>query len=331
MGLTLEDLMNPKMSKVTKSTDGLVILIYGRGGLGKTPVATKMDKPFYLAFGKSGLSGINNTPFQPIMSWSEFKQFNKILCNKKNFDSLHEKYHTIILDEMEILYKYCEEYVASTEGVRKIKEGNGGYGLWGDLKDEWEREILQIIGSGFCVMFILHSQENDDGKAMPVGDAKRMLPILMNHSEIIGYVLSNGADPETGRQIHSSLMLVDTPEYFARTRNEYFDPYIPDFTAENLVNAYYTAIERQEKAEGVKPISVEEKDDIFTQKRIPFEELMGKVQVALEKMCNEGRQEEAVDIIENVLGSGKKVSACTEKQYEAVSVILANLEEALMN
>ena len=32
------------------------------------------------------------------------------------------------------LSKYCEQYVASTEGVRKIKEGNGGYGLWGDLK-----------------------------------------------------------------------------------------------------------------------------------------------------------------------------------------------------
>ena len=327
--MTLDNLLNPEVSRVTRSTDGLVIMIYGQGGLGKTPVATKMEKPFYLAFGKSGLSGINNVPFQPILDWAEFKQFNKLLCNRKNFDVLHEKYHTIILDEMEVLYKYCEEYVASTEGVRKIKEGNGGYGLWGDLKDEWEREMLRIIGSGYCVMFILHAQVDDTGKARPVGDAKRMLPILTNHSEIIGYVASNGADQETGRQIHSSLMLVDTPEWFARTRNEYFDPYIPDFTAENLVNAYYTALDRQEKTEGVTPMTKEEKDALFTKKDIPFEALMQQVSDAIEKLCELGRDAEAVDIIENTLGAGKKVSSCTEKQYQAVSIILSDLQEAL--
>ncbi len=327
--MTLDELLNPEVSKVTRSTENLVITIYGRGGLGKTPVATKMEKPFYLAFGKSGLSGLNNVPYKSIMSWSEFKQFNKILCNKKNYDTLHEQYHTIILDEMEILYRYCEEYVASIEGVRKIKEGNGGYGLWGDLKEEWEREMLRIIGSGFCIVFILHSQTDDTGKAFPVGDPKRMLPILTNHSEIIGYVRSNGADPETGRQIHSSLMLVDTPECFARTRNEYFDPYIEDFTAENLVKAYYDALDRQEKAEGVKPITVDEKDKIFERTQIPFDDLMKQVQSAIEKMCAAGRQNDAVDIIENTLGAGKKVSACTEKQYQAVTVILGDLLEAL--
>lgn len=327
--ITLDELLNPQVSKVARSTDNLVITIYGRGGLGKTPVAVSMDKPYYLAFGKYGLSGINNVPYKPLMSWADFKQFNKILCNAKNYEALHEKFHTIILDEMEILYKYCEEYVASIEGVRKIKEGNGGYGLWGDLKDEWEREILRIIGSGFCIIFILHAQQNDEGKMLPVGDPKRMLPILTNHSDIIGYVQSNGADPETGKQIHSSLMLVDTPEYFARTRNEYFDPYIADFTAENLVKAYYDALERQEKAEGVTPITKEEKDKEFAQDRMPFSELMNNVQSTIEQMCAAGRQEEVVDIIENTLGTGKKVSACTEKQYQAVSVILGDLQEAL--
>ena len=115
----LDSILNPQVSRVSKSTDGLVITTYGYGGIGKTPVATKMEKPYYLAFGKSGLSGINNVPFQSIMSWADFKKFNKVFTDPKNFDALHSKFQTIILDELEILYTYCEKYVANSEGVNK--------------------------------------------------------------------------------------------------------------------------------------------------------------------------------------------------------------------
>ena len=73
----------------------------------------------------------------------------------------------------------------------------------------------------------------------------------------------------------------------------------------------------------------EEKDALFTKKEIPFEDLMQQVSDAIEKLCELGRDAEAVDIIESTLGAGKKVSACTEKQYQAVSVILSDLQEAL--
>lgn len=327
---SLDDLLNPTVSRVAKSTDGLVITIYGYGGLGKTPVATKMEKPYYLAFGKSGLSGINNVPFKSIMSWSEFKKFNKTLTNPKNFAALHEKFQTIILDEMEVLYGYCEKYVANSEGVNKIKEGNGGYGLWKDLATEWESELLKIIGSGFCVMFILHTAPDDTGRQFPVGDVKRMLPILLNHSEIIGYVKGNGVDQDTGRPIHSSLMLAGTPEHFARTRNEYFDPVIEDFTAANLIQAYYDAIERQEKAEGVTAVSKEERDKMFEKPKRDFKELMNEIMnVGNQVVAKYGSKEKLTEIVESVLGKGALVSACTPKQQEAVEVILNELKELL--
>lgn len=329
MGYSLDNLLNPEVSKVTRSTDNLSITIYGARGQGKTPVAAKMDKPFYFAFGKSGLSGINNVRFEPVQSWADFKSLVKLFSTKKNYEQLHEIYHTLILDELEILYKYCEQYVANTEGVRKIKEGNGGYGLWGDLKDEWENEIMKIIGSGFCVMFILHAGTDDNGKIMPVGDQKRMLPILLNHSDIIGYVKGNGSDPETGRPIHSSLMLADTNEYFARTRNEYFQPMIEDYTAENLIKAYYDALDRQEEAEGTATITKEEQDNIYQKKKIPFEELMEQVAEKIDSLVAAKKNEEIVDIVEKTLGKGGKVSQCTPRQYEAVEVILADLTEAL--
>lgn len=326
----LDSILNPQVSRVSKSTDGLVITTYGYGGIGKTPVATKMEKPYYLAFGKSGLSGINNVPFQSIMSWADFKKFNKVFTDPKNFEALHSKFQTIILDELEILYTYCEKYVANSEGVNKIKEGNGGYGLWQDLKNEWEAEILKIIGSGFCVMFILHTAPDDTGRQFPVGDVKRMLPILINHSDVVGYVKGNGVDPDTGKPIHSSLMLAGTPEYFARTRNEYFDPMIEDYTAENLVKAYYTAIERQEKADGVAAISKDERDKMFETEKVDFDTLMEEVMnVGVEVVEKYGSKEKLTEIVENVLGKGALVSNCTPKQQEAVEVILSELKSLL--
>lgn len=326
----LDSILNPQVSRVSKSTDGLVITTYGHGGLGKTPVATKMEKPYYLAFGKSGLSGINNVPFQSIMSWSDFKKFNKVFTDPKNFEALHDKFQTIILDELEILYTYCEKYVANSEGVNKIKEGNGGYGLWQDLKNEWEAEILKIIGSGFCVMFILHTAPDETGRQFPVGDVKRMLPILINHSDVVGYVKGNGVDPDTGKPIHSSLMLASTAEYFARTRNEYFDPMIEDYTAENLVKAYYTAIERQEKADGVAAISKDERDKMFETEKVDFDTLMEEVMnVGVEVVEKYGSKEKLTEIVESVLGKGALVSNCTPKQQEAVEVILSELKSLL--
>ena len=327
--LDINDILNPQESRVAKSTDNLIITIYGKNGVGKTPVATKMEKPFYLAFGKSGLSGINGVPFQPIKSWAEFRNFVKLFTSPDNYDILHEKYQTLILDEMEILYKYCENYVSRTNGVNKIKEGNGGYGLWSDLKDEWESEMMKIIGSGFCVIFILHAAPDETGMYFPVGDVKRMLPILMNHSEIIGYVNPNGVDMDTGKPIHSSLMLTGTDEYFARTRNDYFETSIEDFTAQNLVKAYYNALDRQAEAEGVTPVTKQEQDKMYETEEIDFDVLMSKVQSAGEQVVSKLGKEALTEVVESVLGQGGMVSKCTAKQIEAVKVILDELESLL--
>lgn len=326
MGFTLDELLEPELSRVAKDTNGLVCTIYGLGGLGKTPQAVAMEKPYYLAFGKSGLSGINNVPFKSIMSWGDFKSFVKLFT--KNIDAFHEKFQTIVLDEMEILWSYCEKYVANSEGVNKIKEGNGGFGLWKDLKEEWESEIFKLIGSGFCVMIILHAAPDDNGRMFPVGDVKRMLPIIINHSEIVGYVKSNGID-ENGKTIHSSLMLAGSDEYFARTRNEYFEPCIEDFTANNLVQAYYDALDKQAKAEGTETVTRAEQNKMYETKTRSFDDIMNELNEVGPQVAEKLGRDTLTEVVERTLGVGAKVSQCTEKQKEACEVILSDLKDIL--
>ena len=52
------DFAKPLVSKITANLDGVAILIWGSNGTGKTPVATDMEKPYYLAFESKNLMPI---------------------------------------------------------------------------------------------------------------------------------------------------------------------------------------------------------------------------------------------------------------------------------
>lgn len=324
---SLEALMNPEVSRVARDTNGLIITLFGPNGTGKTAQMVRMEKPFYLSLGQTGLSGINNIPFAPINSWSDFKAFTKTFCDHKNYSLLHEQYQTIIIDELEILWRYLTKYICAANGVAKIEDipYGGGYNK---RQEEWEDEMLKLIGSRFCLVVILHSTSDENGRAIPMLD-KRGLPIFMNHSEIICYAKPQPINKDTGKAGHSSLLFANTDEAFARTHNEYFVPMIEDFTAENLINAYYEAIDRQEAAEGVKAISREEKNKKYETEVLDFEKLMGEVQEAGGLVAEKFGREKITEIVEKTLGAGALVSNCGPRQAEQVRVILSDLQDLL--
>ena len=127
----LADLGIPvKQSKVTDSLDNLIITIYGGNGTGKTVQASKFEKPLFFAFGRSGLTGLPGVNFISVKSWSDWKKYVRQFEDPKNYEDLKADVQTIVLDEIEILYKYCETYVAATNEASSIRSGNSGYGLW---------------------------------------------------------------------------------------------------------------------------------------------------------------------------------------------------------
>ena len=329
------DAMAPQVSRVTRTLDNFVVMYYGYGGLGKTPVACDFPNPIYFAFGKSGLSGLNDVRFYSIKSWAEFRKYVNFFADPKNYTDLHDnpdesqRVQTIILDELEVAFQYLETYLCSTQGVGKIGEMNNGYGGWKELEDEWTKMLLKLFGSGFSIINILHTSTlSDSTKQYPAGN-KRMLPVILNHSDVIGYVKGNGLDAD-GKPVHSSLILTDCDECFARTRNEYIamvHPTIEDFTAENLIQAYFDGIDAQAKAEGIKPVTKKEQDAMFEgEKKISFEELMEETTTLCADVCEKVNKDKVYDIIENVLGKDKKLSGCKEKNYEAVRVIRDELK-----
>jgi hypothetical protein len=322
MSANVFDIFNPQISVVAKGLEGKTIMIYGGNNLGKTKQSTRMKKPFYLPFEK-GVNAISGVPFVPINSWADFKKVNKQLTSVATVDKAKEMYNTIIFDEVEASAKYCQKYINGVYGVSRLKDGNEGFGLWKEYETEYWTEINQLVGAGYTVVFIAHETESKDGAIFPKGDKRAVAPIIDN-CDIVVYLHSNGVD-EDGKVINSSGYLAQTDKYFARSKFDYIDTKIDNFTAENLENAIIQAIERQEKAEGVKAVSFQEQKIIYESEKIDFDVLMADIGKVGEKFINSNKTNELVDIVEKHLGKGKKVSECTKLQVEVVSIILNDL------
>lgn len=322
----MSDIFNPQVSVVAKGLEGKRIMIYGSNNLGKTKQATRMKKPFYLPFEK-GVNAISGVPFVPINTWADFKKVNKQLTSPATVEKAKELYNTIIFDEVEASAKYCQRYINGLYGVSRIKDGNDGFGLWKEYETEYWEEINKLTGAGYTIIFIAHKTENKDGIVMPKGDKRALEPIVDN-CDIVVYVKSNGVD-ENGKVINSSGYLAQTDEFFARSRFDYIDTYIENFTAENLETVVIEAIKRQEEAEGITAVSFNEQKAAFESEKMDFNELMEKIGKAGEKFIEADKADLLVEIVEKHLGKGKKVSECTKGQIEVVSVIYDDLIDTI--
>ncbi|WP_047474329.1 ATP-binding protein [Bacillus siamensis] len=318
------DIFNPQVSVVAKGLEGKVITIYGSNNLGKTKQSTRMKKPLYLPFEK-GLNAIAGVKFMAINSWADFKKVNKQLT--KNAEKAKETYQTIIVDEVDAFAKYATRYVCEQYDVERIKDGNDGFGLWKEYETEVWEEINKLIGVGFTVIFIAHAAEDKKGKVYPKGD-KRVLAPVIDNSDIVLYLSSNGVD-EDRKVIKSSAWLAETKEHFARSRFDYIDTYLPEFTAENLEKAIIEAVERQEEAEGIVAVTYEEQKQNNASEELDYDALMEQIKEVGIKLNGEGRLEEVNEITEKHLGKGVKVTECSRKQVNVMSVILDDLKDLL--
>lgn len=325
------DIFNPVVSTVSHDMAGKTILVYGSNRTGKTKQLTRLPKPYYLAFEK-GLNGIAGIPFAPIQKWSDFVKINKQLTNVKTLEQAKSMYRTIVFDTVQAAALMCEDFICQMYEVNRIKDGNKGYGLFKEYATEFAKQINLLTSCGYTVAFISHEgtrtfqdeKGEDYDKIYPAGD-KRSIDPICDLVDIIGFVSVNGVD-ENGKEIKSSLYTVNTKEYHAGTRFDYFPGYIEEFTAENLQKAIAEAVKQQEEFEGIKTVDFKTQSSQYENKELTFEELQEKIKSIAIKLNDVDRMEEYKEIVENNLGVGKLVSGATKKQQQQLELILNALE-----
>lgn len=319
------DIFNPTVSVVAKGLEGKVILLVGSNSVGKTRQATRMKKPFVLAFEK-GINAISGVPYANIEKWSDFKKVNRQLTGKDK-EKARETYDTVIFDTVDAAALMNEKYVAGQHGATDIASGNGGYGLWKQLEAEFYEQIALLTGAGYTVVFIGHVERDKDTEQMiPKGD-KRSMGIVRDIADIVVYLESNGVDEE-GNVIKSTGYVRETPEYFARSRFDLMPNVIDPFTAENLEEAIRIGIEREEEAGGT-TVSYDEFVEQNTGEALVFSELKERI-VKMGQAFNEiGEVDVYTQALADTFNSGEFMHTddLSEKQVEAMSVFIDEMTE----
>lgn len=319
------DIFNPTVSVVAKGLEGKVILLVGSNSVGKTRQATRMKKPFVLAFEK-GINAISGVPYANIEKWSDFKKVNRQLTGKDK-EKARETYDTIIFDTVDAAALMNEKYVAGQHGATDIASGNGGFGLWKQLEAEFYEQIALLTGAGYTVVFIGHvERDKDTDQMIPKGD-KRSMGIVRDIADIVVYLESNGVDEE-GNVIKSTGYVRETPEYFARSRFDLMPNVIDPFTAENLEEAIRIGIEREEEAGGT-TVSYDEFVEQNTGETLVFSELKERI-VKMGQAFNEiGEVDVYTQALADTFNSGEFMHTddLSEKQVEAMSVFIDEMSE----
>jgi hypothetical protein len=316
-----------KISKISPDLRGKSIVIYGGNNVGKTTQASKFKNPIFMPFEK-GMNAISGSLVLRNTNWVDVTRNVKKLSEKKFLDVLKNDQITIIWDGFERAGLYCQKFIEQKYDVFDVAEGKGGYGLWTQYEKEFWTQVDKLLGLGYTVVFIGHADENRMKKKIyPKGDKRCVSPIVDN-ADIVVYLESNGTD-KNGTEIMSSGYMVETQDFFARSRFPYVEKVMEEFSAENLEQLIVDGIKKQLESEGSVGVSFSEQQEIYKSDEVEYADLIKEIGQLYTKMIGLDAISDYKKIVDKNLGNGIIVSKTSETQIEPLMSIRDSLLEVI--
>ena len=245
--------------RITKTVEGKYNLFYGLPKIGKTTLVTKFPKSLLLAC-EPGYNALDNIMVVPIHNWEDFISIKKQLCL---MPELKEKYATIAIDTVDILWKYVLAKVMNDHSVTKI--GDIPYGQGYSLSEEEFRSTLSdLANAGYGINFVTHSQTKINKEATAAAQAKaeqngskelvepiyQIKPSLQDKPfDIVNKLVDNICYIHRRPNEKPLLFFRETPTFWAGSRYHYIKKGI-EFSYENFLTAVNDAVDAQIAAGG---------------------------------------------------------------------------------
>lgn len=250
-----------------------------------------------------------------------------------------ERFHSIIIDTIDIAAAACEKYIIAQAGVDTLNQIPYGQG-WTRVKRELEDTFRSITQLGYAVLFISHDKDKtftrQDGTQY-----NQTVPTLGNsYNEIIKDMVDIYAyahmvtRDEKSKRVLTLRSLDNTIDCGGRFK--YMPPEV-DFTYDALVEALNSAIDEEAKHNNGQYVTndreVTEKEELNFDQLI--EEFNSTIKTLAENVGDEKMKSyyapRITEIIEKELGKGKKINNATRSQAEQVAIIVFELKELINN
>lgn len=310
-------------NKVSRDLSGYITYIYGPGGAGKTTFGVQAPGALLLAF-ERGYNALPGVLAQDITTWGQMKEVLRELKKPE----VKAAFKTIIVDTVDIASVLCEKYICSQLGIENIGDGGWSTNGWAKVKREWEQTFRAITMDGYAVVFISHSKDKTF-KPKNGNEYNQIVPscstayneIIKNMADIMGYIDVNGNERK---------LVLRSPDgsIDCKCRFKHIAPVI-DFSYQSLVNALNDAIDKEAAETGNKFVT-NERAAVAATVEYDYEALMTEFSTIAGDLMNKNQTKYGpliTQIIDRILGRGKKISDTTPDQAEFVYLILQEVKE----
>lgn len=317
------DLLALQPSVISRDLAGKYILLAGEQKIGKTEFCTMCDDVLICAT-EIGTNAKPGNYVQPITTWSDFK----LVCRQLKKPEVKEKFKTVAIDTITILYSLCETFICAQNGVQNISDIPYGAGYVA-LSKEFESALRDITMMGYALIMTCHLKEtqiNDDDEK-PVYSYKpnlnnRCLSIVNSLVDIIGIITKEW---DASGECKRYLITRSTPTIAAGSRFKYLDAKIP-FGYKELVDAVGRAIDKEAQKTG--SVVVEHAAPII-ETSYSYEELRNEAMVLWEKLvkADEKNADRILKKAEIQFGRPIRLSEITEGQEQPYALLVEEMRE----
>lgn len=313
------DIFSLEEQKVSKDINSYTTLIYGTPKIGKTTFLTSLydKKRTLLIATEKGYKAIPGVKAQDCGKWADFMKIVQQLENPK----AKEFYDVVIIDTIDLLYRYAKRYVLSKHNVDKLSDVAWGDG-WSDFDTILFEGINRIEKAGYTLAFISHAGSKTEKDPITNEDYDKYYPTAKKQVfEIVYKMVDNivfaGLTKDENGVEHRVLYTRETQQFLAGSRFTKIRTNLP-LDPEEYKKALAEAVE----AEGEENLKEERELNYVQEEELDFDIIMKELNSIAVKLHKEGKLDVLTTVINKRLGVGAKVKDCKPEQVEVVKVIL---------
>jgi hypothetical protein len=313
--------MNLQKNQISRDLRSYMTFWYGNPKTGKSTICSKIygDEALWICTEK-GYSALSIFALD-LTSWNE----TNALLRQLKLPEVKERFKTVVIDTVDILFNLCQEFVIKTNGVQALTDKPYG-ALFGVVDKLFNEFVLGITRLGYNLVFIGHAKtqsrlakrgnnEVENDYTIP-SLAKRGYQIVANMVDNIFYVTID--HDEEGNRVRV-VKTRETDEYFAGSRFQHMP--------ETILLDEKKIIEEMQKAIDGEENTTEEKKELFVkQTKVDFNKVLEELTELVTKVfAPNDAMMKVTRVVEHYLGTGQRVADATEEQADALQLILDEL------